>query len=221
MQNKTHIFSDLDGTLCESKKELQFDMLQELGRLSKKYEIVLVSGAELSRMLIQAPLKYGVFMSQNGNEVYTNDKVLWKNDFKNKDNVLEHIRKVSKELDVKVTDDMVDDRGSQISFSFIGHHAPLEVKKKFDPDRVIRAKLLDKFPFNGAVIGGTTCIDYIPHTKGENIARYLKLKNINPDKCIYFGDAFMKYGNDATVKGVINTLEVANPEELMVQLKQL
>lgn len=215
-----HLFFDLDGTLAESKQNLKQDMLEELALLSKKYEIILVSGAELFRMLIQAPIKYAVFMSQNGNQVYSNEKMIWENKFDNKDNVLEHINKCARELDVKIGEDMIDDRGSQISFSFVGHHAPLEIKKKFDPLRQIRSGLLDKYPFNGCVIGGTTCLDYVPHTKGENIKRYLELKNINADECVYFGDAFMKHGNDKTVEGIIKTVEVANPQELMLLLKE-
>lgn len=206
-----YLFFDLDGTLCESKKELKQDMLLELGRLSKKYGIVIVSGAELSRMLIQAPLKYKTFLSQNGNEAYENEKLLWVNKFDNKDEVMEHISKVAREVNVAVTDDMVDDRGAQISFSFLGHHAPLEEKKKFDPDRKVRHRLLERYPMKGAVIGGTTCIDYIPFTKGENIKRYMELKKIRSQECLYIGDAFMNYGNDATVIGTIPIHQVDSP----------
>jgi phosphomannomutase len=216
-----YLFFDLDGTLCESKKDVKDDMLQELGRLSKKYGIILVSGAELSRMLIQAPLKYAIFMAQNGNEAYDHENMLWQNEFENKKFVIDHIETVAKELDIKIVDDMIDDRGSQVSFSFIGHHAPLEVKKLFDPTRKKRADLLDKYKFTGAVIGGTTCIDYAPYTKGENIQRYLKLKNIRPQDCLYMGDAFMNFGNDATVLGVIPVHKINTHEDTLEFIKQL
>lgn len=216
-----YLFIDLDGTLCESKKEVKDDMLLELGRLAKTYGIIIVSGAELSRMLTQAPLKYKTFLSQNGNEAYENENLLWCNEFNNKDEVMEHIGKVSKELKVKMTDDMIDDRGAQISFSFIGHHAPLELKKLFDPTRKIRSDLLYKFPFKGAVIGGTTCIDYIPYTKGENILRYMIRNFIKPQECLYIGDAFMNHGNDATVMGIIPIHQVTSPLETLNFLKHL
>lgn len=216
-----YLLFDLDGTICESKKEVKEDMLLELGRLSKKYGIVLVSGAELSRMLIQAPLKYAVLMAQNGNETYEAGKCLWINKFDSRAEIMEHIEKVAAELKVKIGDDMVDDRGAQISFSFIGHHAPLEVKKKFDPTRKIRSDLLYKFPFTGAVIGGTTCLDYIPYTKGENIKRYLELKNIRPQDCLYIGDAFMNYGNDATIMGVVPIFQVGSPTDTLNFIKNL
>lgn len=217
-----YLFFDLDGTLCESKKELEDNMLNELARLSKKYQIILVSGAEYNRMLTQAPLKYATFMSQNGNEAYENDKFLWLNKLENREEIMDHIRKVSLfQLNDVPREDMVDDRGAQISFSFVGHHAPLEVKKKFDPDRKIRANILEKMPFKNALIGGTTCIDYIPFTKGENIARYMKLKNIKTTECLYIGDAFMNYGNDATVMGVIPIHQVKSPLETLNFIKLL
>lgn len=216
-----YLFFDLDGTLCESKKNLKEDMLFELGRLSKKYSIIIVSGAEISRMLVQAPLKYKTFLSQNGNEAYENEILLWSNESTNKKEIMQHITQCVDELQIKIGEDMIDDRGSQISFSFMGHHAPLEVKQKFDPTRKIRSDLLYKFPFQGAVIGGTTCIDYIPYTKGENIARYLFNKDIQPHECLYIGDAFMNHGNDATVLGVIPIHQVSSPLETLNFIKNL
>lgn len=216
-----YLFFDLDGTLCESKENIAEDMLQELGRLSKKYSIILVSGAELSRMRTQAPLKHAVFMAQNGNECYDGTELLWQNKFGDDKKVHDHIIKCANYMKLIIVDDMVDDRGSQISFSFVGHHAPLELKKKFDPTRKIRADLLTVYPFPGAVIGGTTCIDYIPFTKGQNISRYLRRENIKAQDCLYIGDAFMDFGNDATVLGVIPVHKIVSPSDTLDFIKQL
>ncbi len=216
-----YIFFDLDGTLCESKQLVETAMLKELERLNESNKIVLVSGAELSRMRTQCPINYLTLMAQNGNEAYENDQLLWSNQLKNKDKIKEHYEKLAKHMNIEIIPDMVDDRGSQISFSFIGHNALLEVKKKFDPNREIRAKLLSEFPFEGAVIGGTTCIDYIPATKGKNIKKYMRKKNIKKRDCMYIGDAFMNYGNDATVIGVIPTYAVESPLETLKIIKKL
>lgn len=203
-----YMFFDLDNTLCESKQPVGPTMLSELERLNERHRVCIISGAELSRMLIQVPMKYVVFMAQNGNEIYDNEKILWKNPFNNKKAVMDHICAMANELQIMIDPDMIEDRGSQISFSFIGHHAPPEIKKAFDPERKIRMALLDKLPFTGAVIGGTTCIDYVPATKGDNIKRYMALKKLKPHEVIYFGDAFMKHGNDETVMGVLPTFQV-------------
>jgi hydroxymethylpyrimidine pyrophosphatase-like HAD family hydrolase len=193
-------------------------MLDVLKKLNHK--VFVISGAEYSRMLIQCPLEC-VYMPQNGNEVYENGKCLWSNELFDKQEIRKHIMNLAMERDMGVNDDMIDDRGSQISFSFIGHHAPFEKKKAFDPDRKIRIDLLERFPFPKAVIGGTTCIDYIPYTKGQNIRKYMDLNGLKVHECLYVGDAFMNYGNDATVMGVIPVLEVKSPLGTLNFIKSL
>lgn len=215
-----YLFFDLDGTLCESKQLVEPKMLCELERLNERFKVVIISGAELIRMKTQAPLSYVVYMAQNGNQAF-DERFLWTNELKNKDKILEHINLLAQVMGIKITDDMIDDRGSQISLSFVGHHAPLAEKKKFDPDRKIRIALLEKYPFKGAVIGGTTCIDYIPFTKGENISRYLSLRKIRPYRCLYFGDAFMNYGNDSTVCGIVPTFQVKGPLDTLNFVKYM
>ena len=56
-----YLFFDLDNTLCESKQNVQVFMLKELERLNESKKVFIVSGAELSRMLIQCPLKYTTY----------------------------------------------------------------------------------------------------------------------------------------------------------------
>lgn len=215
-----YIFFDLDNTLCESKQPVDIRFLRDLEILNGHYKIFIISGAEYSRMLTQIPMAYTVYMPQNGNEVYEDKTLLWKNELTNKNEILEHIKTIADYSGIEITDDMIDDRGAQISFSFVGHHADKELKKSFDPDRKKRISVLDKFPFPNAVIGGTTCIDYIPHTKGENIKRYIDKKKIRPYQCLYLGDAFMNYGNDATVLGVIPCHWVRSPLETQEFIRQ-
>lgn len=215
-----YIFFDLDGTLCESKQPIDLHLLRDLEILNGHYRVIIISGAEYSRMLVQAPIAYVTYMAQNGNEVYENGNLLWKNIFMEKPKVEQHYSQCAYELGIQIEDDMVDDRGCQISFSFIGHNAPKEIKALFDPKREIRMELLKKYPFDHAVIGGTTCIDYIPYTKGENIREYLKLHKIKSCECLYIGDAFMPYGNDTTVVGVIPTFQVRSPLETQKFINQ-
>lgn len=216
-----YLFFDLDGTLTESKKDAEPYMLAELDRLSQRYNLILVSGAELARMTRQIPRDYFTLLTQNGNQVYENGEILWKNELVGKEKIYKHIDLCLKELNMVVKEDMIEDRGSQISVSFIGHNAPTAIKKLFDPTRNVRADILDKFPFPGSIIGGTTCIEYIPYTKGDNIKRYIELKGIFPHECLYIGDAFMRHGNDATVLGVIPIHQVCSPLDTFNFIKYL
>jgi phosphomannomutase len=59
--------------------------------------------------------------------------------------------------------EQIEDRGSQITFSALGQQAPLEEKKKWDPDFAKRKKmknLLDELiPGFSVRLGGTTSVD--------------------------------------------------------------
>ncbi len=215
------IFFDLDGTLSESKQPLSIETLARLRSMNQKYKVIIVSGAPLTRMIGQVPIEHVTYMAQNGNEIYEHDTILLKNEFEYKNSVMEHIKILADRMQVPINESTLEDRGSQLSFSFVGHNAPAEQKNAFDPDKSKRISLLKEFPCKQAVIGGTTCIDYIPYTKGENIQRYLTMKKFNPFECLYIGDAFMDYGNDATVLGVVPTYKVNNPQETLEVIKKL
>lgn len=215
-----HLYFDLDGTLCESKQECPPDIVSELKRLQASHSVFIISGASMEQMRLQVPLEVNL-MAQNGNERYIGGETTNSTQKLDKDAVYHHISHLSKEMDIDVTPEMIEDRGHQISFSFTGHNAPWPRKKNFDPFREIRENLLKKYPFDNAVIGGTTCIDYIPRNKGENISDYITEHAINVMDCMYFGDALKGNGNDGTVLGVIPTMQVRDWEHTCAILKTL
>jgi phosphomannomutase len=63
----------------------------------------------------------------------------------------------------KLWGEQIEDRGSQITFSALGQHAPLEEKEKWDPDfakrKKIKAILDTSIPEFSVRIGGSTSID--------------------------------------------------------------
>ena len=111
-------------------------------------------------------------------------------------------------------------RGCQISFSFTGHDADIKWKQKFDPEKKYRNHILKNVPFKSKTlvvrVAGTTCLDYNRknNLKGDNLKRYMKLHNLNPKDCVYYGDNFTKGGNDESVLGVMKCVRVRNPEHL-------
>ena len=216
-----YIFLDLDGTISKSRQSAEIKMLKELDRISKKYKIFIVSGAEYSRMLLQAPVKNVIYMAQNANDVHKNGKIIWTNKLSNKKDILDHIKLIAKKFKFKLGEDNIEDRGSEIVVSFTGFHALQEIKNKFDPNRKIRMEMLQKFPHPNAYVAGLTGIDFIPKTKGENIQKYLKLNKIQSSDCLYVGDALEKGANDESVCGIIPTFAVKNPKDTLQFIKQL
>ena len=212
-----YLFFDLDNTLTLSRQEALPEMVKELNRIKKIYKIFIISGAELTRMMWQVLTTPNTWFAQNGNEVWGDDGLFWKKELTNKKEILEHINILKKDY----PNAEVEDRGSELVVSFTGFNAPFEIKNAFDPDRKIRLEMLKKYPHQNAYVAGTSGIDYIPFTKGENIKQYLKIKNINPSDCLYIGDALEPGANDYSVVGIIPTHSVKNPTETLEFIKQL
>jgi len=207
---------DLDGTITESRQKISKELKDFLSNLPN---LTVISGASKEQMEYQLDgLKCNI-LSQSGN-----DTPLWQNKLtaQEKHEIYRHIFS----LDWIIEPWMIEDRGCQLSPSLIGHKAPFDIKKKFDPDQKIRKKLLKKCPFKSRTlvcrIAGTTCIDYTRKNgdKGHNLERWIKENKLNKDDCIYFGDALFEGGNDESVIGVIKTVEVLNPQDLLIKLKK-
>lgn len=201
-----HLFLDLDNTVTESRTPITPEMFNVLEGFES---LVLVSGASKEQMKYQLRGLKCEVMAQNGN-----DNSLFNNALKEKD---KHEIRAHVEQFATILNDQLEDRGCQVSYSFVGHHAHLGEKKKFDPDASHRQAILDAFPLGSkrleVKIGGTTCLDYFLKgcTKGTNISRYIKLKRWKPYECLYVGDALFPCGNDESVVGVIPTFPVRSP----------
>jgi hypothetical protein len=116
--------------------------------------------------------------------------------------------------------DLIQDRGSQITFSGLGQQAPLEEKKKWDPDFAKRKKIkvqLDKLiPEFSVRLGGATSIDVTKHgiDKAYGIRKLRDVLGIAIPEMIFIGDAVFPGGNDYPAKeaGALS-IEVKDPHE--------
>jgi hypothetical protein len=116
--------------------------------------------------------------------------------------------------------EVIEDRGSQITFSALGQEAPLDQKKVWDPDFKKREKikaildpLIPEFSVN---LGGATSIDVTKHgiDKAYGIRKLRDTLGIPIDDMIFVGDAIFPGGNDYPAKqaGVVS-IEVRDPDE--------
>ncbi len=239
MKKYKHIFFDVDGTLTRSRSPMKKTMERILRSLIKSgRDVIAVSGADLTQMRKQVGglnlyWKHNVyFLAQNGN--YAQDKstrVLWSNILspESKSDINNHINTIRVNLtnifESADESDLIQDRGSQISLSLLGHHAELERKEGFDPDGSRRREILQRFPLISdrveVRIGGTTCLDYFEKgkNKGFNVKQMIEEMKWNPGDCVYVGDALFEGGNDETVKGIIDTHPVKSPEDTVSFIK--
>lgn len=213
-----NIFADLDNCICESRQVISKEMKKAIS-----FPLVVISGAEVNRIEKQMDGVPCVMLAQNGNHAPAWFNKLTKKEEKE---ILNHVRKIAKIEVLPINKETVENRGCQISFSFTGHNADINWKKRFDPSKEYRNSILEKVPFKSksliVKIAGTTCLDYNKKNtlKGDNLKRYMKLHNLKKKDCIYFGDAFGKGENDESVKGVMTCVAVKDPADLLDKLQK-
>ena len=140
-----------------------------------------------------------------------------------KKKILASLRQATETPDLKPAQtwgELIEDRGSQITFSGLGQQAPLEEKTKWDPDFAKRKKikaLLDKLiPEFSVRLGGATSIDVTKHgiDKAYGIRKLRDTLGIAIREMIFVGDALFPGGNDypAEQAGALS-IQVKNPHE--------
>lgn len=213
-------FFDMDGTLTRSKTEIADKHIKMLLRLAFKYPVIVVSGATLGQMVKQLLISNITYLSQNGNLAVSRDgKQLWNNTLSDQEvaDIDKHIARVSFMTRTPTTEEYVQHRGCQVSYSMAGHDADRDVKENYDPTRSRRGAILKAEPFVHDTltvkIGGTTCLDYTlkSGTKGVNVKRFMEEHGIK--EALYVGDALFPEGNDASVISVCDTLQVNSVDE--------
>jgi hypothetical protein len=128
----------------------------------------------------------------------------------------------------KVWGDVIEDRGSQVTFSALGQQAPLEEKEKWDPDFAKRKKItaiLEKLiPEFSIRMGGATSIDVTKPgiDKAYGIGKLRDTLHISLKEMVYIGDALFPGGNDypAEQAGVVS-IPVKGPDDTNLVIKSI
>jgi len=241
-KNELVLMADVDETICESCQIISDEMAEMVDKLiSQGTTLVFISGTDipnLKEMLQKIKGKYYILgtqgttaiLKEKDKETVLYDKQLT---IKEKEEItLAFDNLISNYNIIPVTsrEDQLQDRGSQITLSAIGRHAPRRLKSVYDKDRVIRTKwkefmetLLDMEQYD-ICIGGTTSIDVTKKgwDKGKGIELFCNTNNIDTSNVIYFGDKLMPGGNDYPATRVINNcVMVTGPEDTLLRLKQV
>ena len=233
---KKLIVFDLDGTLAESKSSLDNEMSLLLHDLLGVVKTAVISGGNwpqfekqlLSNLPHDERLINLSLLPTCGTKFYRhteNWEKIYSEDFTadEKNKIIGSLRKA---LDVagfkieKIWGEVIEDRGSQITFSALGQQAPLEDKSKWDFDFSKRKKIkaiLDTYiPEFSVRLGGTTSVDVTKPgiDKAYGIRKLQDLLGISLKEMIFIGDALFAGGNDYPVKeaGVV-CIPVQGPNE--------
>jgi hypothetical protein len=233
---KKLIVFDLDGTLAESKSSIDAEMAGLLNSLLGIVKVSVISGGNWSQFEKQVlahlshdeRLKNLSLLPTCGTKFYQYEsgwKLLYSEDFtdEEKTKIITSLKQATGSPDLKPEQtwgDMIEDRGSQVTFSGLGQQAPLEEKQKWDPDFGKRKKvkaLLDKLiPEFSVRLGGATSIDVTKHgiDKAYGIRKLRDVLGIGIKEMIFIGDAVFPGGNDYPAKEAgAQSIEVKDPHE--------
>jgi phosphomannomutase len=236
-----HFFFDLDNTLTRSKSPILPEHEEFLVDFASKADVIIVSGSSEKNIWSRlSDVSTGSYYSltQNGNRAFDKDRtLLWErlvseSQKKAVERFVGHVRNHTPTT-VPDENDLLEDRGCQMAFSFIGQHADIAIKEKFDPDFSKRRKVLTDLHEEVAklehdhgleiTIGGTTNLDiYLKGmNKGHNVRELISRYGWQPEECIYIGDALFPGGNDETVIGIIPTYAIKEYHETYEYLKSV
>ncbi len=246
-RNKKLVIFDLDGTLAESKSELDEEMANLISDLMKKMIISVISGGSFKqfekqflphigvsdknakRLLLFPTCASSFYIFRKGAWIAEYNEVL-KDEEKKK--IYEAFSRAFADTaykqPVKFYGEVIEDRGSQITFSALGQEAPISEKSVWDPDLKKRKKLvssLEKYlPEFEIRIGGSTSID-ITHKgidKAYGVRQIEKVSGVPLEKMFFIGDKLQPGGNDYPAREAgIDWVEVSGPEETKGLIREI
>jgi phosphomannomutase len=123
---------------------------------------------------------------------------------------------------------VIEDRGSQVTFSALGQQAPLAEKEKWDPDfakrKKITAILKTLIPEFSVRMGGATSIDVTKPgiDKAYGMGKLRDILHFSLKEMVFVGDALIPGGNDypAEQAGVVS-IPVKGPDETNLVIKTI
>ncbi|MDP9805638.1 HAD superfamily hydrolase (TIGR01484 family) [Trueperella bonasi] len=215
---------DLDDTLAPSKSPLPARMAATLRDLLELHDVCVISGGnfeqfnrqllgglkataeQLARLHLMPTCgtRYLRFNDGDWVPVYVRD--LSEKERMEAQRILEEEAKRLGLWESKPWGEIIEDRGSQITFSALGQQAPLEEKKAWDPTgskkEALRAAAAERLPALEVRSGGSTSVDITRKgvDKSYGIAELAKHTGIDIADMLFIGDRLDPSGNDYPVK---------------------
>lgn len=239
---------DLDDTLAVTKSPLSDEMSEVLGKILEEFEVCIISGGRYEQFKTQVVDRLHIephklnrlhLMPTCGtryyryNELDTEWQLQYAEDLSEdqRSKVIEVLEASAKELglwEANPAGDIIEDRGSQITFSALGQKATPEDKYAWDPDGSKKARLRDLAAqsLEGLEVraGGSTSIDVTREgiDKAYGMQKLIDAIDISKDDILFFGDNLQEGGNDYPVKAFgIDCLDVDEWEDTVNRLETI
>ena len=218
---------DLDDTLAASKSPLDPRMATLIVDLLGAVEVCVISGGNFAQFELQLvdnlPLDHPDalarlhLMPTCGTQYFLFQEGGWAAQYaenlseEQKAAALAAVEQEAKRLgfwESETWGPILEDRGSQITFSALGQAAPVDAKKAWDPSgdkkNALRAAVQELLPELEVRSGGSTSVD-IPRRgidKAYGMRKLAELTGIPLDDMLFVGDRLDPDGNDYPVKAM-------------------
>ncbi|MGC2241585.1 MAG: HAD-IIB family hydrolase [Acidimicrobiia bacterium] len=228
---------DLDGTLAETKSPVSEPMARLLEKLLTRFEVCVISGGKFEQFKVQLidRLHVGPDLLSRLHVMPTSGARYLRYDLSVQDWVVQYADDLPIKVRAEVAGTLVaaaeslgywepnpsgaiiEDRGSQITFSALGQEATADRKFAWDPTGTKKLALRDyvarELPDFEVRVGGTTSID-VTRTgidKAYGMRRLMDHLGISKGEILFFGDKLERGGNDYPAKALgIDTIAVEN-----------
>ncbi|EGD54054.1 HAD-IIB family hydrolase [Gordonia neofelifaecis] len=215
------VMFDLDDTLAPSKTAMSDEMVELFRELLAGSLGCIISGGQYGQFQSQVLDRLGDFPDRaNLHLMPTNGTryVRWSEDWETvyaedlsddqKARAMRVVEEGARELGLWESETwgpILEDRGSQITFSALGQSAPVDAKSAWDPDgrkkESLRAYAADRLPDLEVRSGGSTSVDITAKgiDKAYGARRLMEILNLTTDDILFFGDRLDEGGNDRPV----------------------
>lgn len=244
--NKKMIVFDLDGTLAPSKAPIDSEMAELLKQLLAKYKVSVVTGWDYERFEKQifaflwddeSLLKNFYACPTCGTKMYLFKDWKWNREYaenftdEERKKILDTLNEAIDTLWLRPAQtywELVDDRGSQITYSALGQEAPLEVKSVFDPDFQKRLKIKEyldpRLVWYNVLVAWASSIDVTREwlDKAYALEKLEKYSWVSINDMFFIWDALMPGGNDyPVIKTWVWYKQVRDPEDTKEIIREL
>jgi HAD superfamily hydrolase (TIGR01484 family) len=217
---------DLDDTLAVSKSRIDPRMADLLTRLLDRVEVCIISGGRfeqfdtqvLRHLSLVGPARDRLhLMPTCGTRYYRWGEDGWTQVYaedlsaEERQRVIEVLTQGAQQLglwEAQPWGDIIEDRGSQITFSALGQSAPPEAKYAWDPDgskkRALRDYAAARLPDLEVRGGGSTSVDVTRKgiDKAYGLGKLLDVLGLTTADVLFIGDRLDEGGNDYPVKAM-------------------
>ncbi|MFC0315227.1 HAD-IIB family hydrolase [Gordonia phosphorivorans] len=236
------VMFDLDDTLAPSKTAMADEMVALFREMLASSLGCIISGGQMGQFQSQVLDRLGEFehrgnlhlMPTNGTRYLRWADPEWETVYAEelsedqKSRALAVVEEGARALGLWETQTwgpILEDRGSQITFSALGQSAPVDAKTAWDPDgrkkESLRAYAAERLPDLEVRSGGSTSVDITAKgiDKAYGARRLMEILGLSTDDILFFGDRLDEGGNDRPVMDLgIDSIPVHGWEDTYAKL---